>query len=58
MDTCKHAAPKELQPYWCWAWVEAWLQAFPIPGLKRALHQLMDAMDGFQILPIPDLMAA
>jgi hypothetical protein len=47
-----------LQPYWCWAWVEQWLQVFPVPGLKRALHQLMDWMDTFQILPIPDLKAA
>jgi SRSO17 transposase len=47
-----------LQPYWCWAWLEQWLQVFPVPGLKRALHQLMDWMDTFQILPIPDLRAA
>ena len=47
-----------LQPYWCWAWLEQWLQVFPVPGLKRALHQLMDWMDTFQILPIPDLKAA
>jgi SRSO17 transposase len=47
-----------LQPYWCWAWLEVWLQVLPIPGLKRALHQLMDAMDHFRILPIPDRMAA
>jgi SRSO17 transposase len=25
-----------LQPYWCWAWLEPWLQVFPVPGLKRA----------------------
>ena len=31
-----------LQPYWCWGWLEAWLSVFPVPGLKRALHQLMD----------------
>ncbi len=47
-----------LQPYWCWAWLEIWLPVFPVPGLKRAIHQLMDAMDQFHILPIPDLMAA
>ena len=47
-----------LQPYWCWAGLEQWLQVFPVPGLKRALHQLMDWMDTFQILPIPDLKAA
>lgn len=47
-----------LQPYWCWAWLEQWLQVFPVPGLKRALHQLMDWMDTFQILPILDLKAA
>jgi SRSO17 transposase len=47
-----------LQPYWCWAWLEQWLHVFPVPGLKRALHQLMDWMDTFQILPILDLKAA
>lgn len=47
-----------LQPYWCWGWLEAWLLVFPVPGLKRALHQLMDGMDTFHILPIPDLKAA
>jgi SRSO17 transposase len=46
------------QPYWCWAWLEAWLQVFFIPGLKRAVHQLMDKIDQFQILPIPELVAA
>lgn len=47
-----------LQPYWCWAWLKLWLPIFPIPGLKRALHQLMDDMNHFRILPIPQLMAA
>ena len=47
-----------LQPYWCWAWLEQWLQVFPVPGLKRGLHQLMDWIDTFQILPIPELKAA
>jgi hypothetical protein len=47
-----------LQPHWCWAWLEQWLQVFPVPGLKRALQQLMGWMDTFQILPIPDLKAA
>ncbi|HEY9663036.1 MAG TPA: transposase [Allocoleopsis sp.] len=47
-----------LQPYWCWGWLEQWLQVFPVPGLKRALHQLMDWMDTFEILPSPDLKAA
>jgi hypothetical protein len=47
-----------LQPYWCWAWLEGWLRVFSIPGLKRALHQLMDAMDRFRIVPMPDLKAA
>jgi SRSO17 transposase len=47
-----------LQPYGCWARLEAWLHVFSIPGLKRALHQLMDAIERFQILPIPELMAA
>lgn len=47
-----------LQPYWCWAWLERWLQVFSVPGLKRAIHQLMDAMDQFRILPIPDRMTA
>lgn len=47
-----------LQPYWCWSWVEVWLRVFPIPGLKRGLRQLMDWMDTFRILPIPDLRAA
>ena len=42
-----------LQPYWCWAWLEIWLQIFPVPRLKRGLHQLMDDMDAFRILPIP-----
>jgi SRSO17 transposase len=47
-----------LQPYWCWAWLEIWLQIFPVPGLKRGLHQLMDDMDAFRILPIPLLKTA
>lgn len=47
-----------LQPYWCWAWLEPGLQVFPVPGLKRALQELMDWMDTFQSLPIPDLKAA
>jgi hypothetical protein len=47
-----------LQPYWCWDWLEHWLQVFPVPGLKRALHELMDWMDTFQSLPIPDVKAA
>jgi SRSO17 transposase len=47
-----------LQPYWCWAWLEGWLQVFSVPGLKRAIHQLMDAMDQFRLLPIPDCLAA
>nr|WP_127025469.1 hypothetical protein [Chroococcidiopsis cubana] len=32
-----------LQPYWCWGWLEAWLQVFPIPRLERAIHQLMES---------------
>jgi len=46
-----------LQPYNCWGWLEVWLQVFPIPELKRRLHQLMDCMDTFRILPIPLLEA-
>lgn len=40
-----------LQPYWCWGWLERWLEVFPLAGLKRALHLLMDKMDTFAILP-------
>lgn len=47
-----------VQPYWCWGWLEHWLLVFPVPGLKRALHQLMDWMDTFKILAILDLKAA
>lgn len=47
-----------LQPYCCWGWLEAWLQVFPIPELQRAIHQLMDCMDTFRILPIPHLAVA
>jgi SRSO17 transposase len=47
-----------LQPYWCWGWLEIWLQVFPIPSLKRGLHQLMEWMDAFRILPSPALQAA
>jgi SRSO17 transposase len=47
-----------VQPYGCWGWLEPWLQVFPVPGLKRALHQLMDWMDTFKILVIPHLKAA
>ena len=47
-----------LQPYWCWAWLEAWLQVFPTPGLKRGIHQLMSRMDAFRILPTPEQKAA
>jgi hypothetical protein len=47
-----------LQPYWCWGWLEVWLQIFPVPGLRRGLHQLMNWMDTFCILPIPDQRAA
>jgi SRSO17 transposase len=43
-----------LQPYHCWAWIEDWLDVFSIPRLADPLHQLMDAMDLFRILPIPD----
>lgn len=42
-----------LQPYWCWGWLEGWLQVFSVPGLKRGLHQLMDWMNTFRIAPIP-----
>ncbi len=41
-----------LQPYWCWGMLEVWLQVFPTPRLKRGLHQLMECMDTFPILPI------
>lgn len=41
-----------LQPYWCWGMLEVWVQVFPTPGLKRGLHQLMECMDTFPILPI------
>ncbi|MBW4657060.1 MAG: hypothetical protein KME15_00140 [Drouetiella hepatica Uher 2000/2452] len=44
-----------LQPYSGWGWLEVWLQVFPIPGLEHGLHQLMDCMDTFRILPIPIL---
>jgi SRSO17 transposase len=47
-----------LQPYWCWAWLEDWLQVFPVPGIKRGLHRLMTATDQFQILPILHQIAA
>lgn len=47
-----------LQPYWCWGWLDVWLQIFPVPRLKRGLHQLMNSMDTFDILPIPDQKAA
>jgi SRSO17 transposase len=47
-----------LQPYWCWGWLEQWLRVFPVPGLKRALHQLMDWMDTFKILPTLELKVA
>ena len=47
-----------LQPYWCWGRLEAWLQVFPTPGLKRGLHQLMDWVDTFRILPVPQQQAA
>lgn len=47
-----------LQPYWCWGWLDVWLQIFPVPRLKRGLHQLMNWMDTFDILPIPDQKAA
>jgi len=47
-----------LQPYWCWGWLDVWLQIFPVPRLKRGLHQLMNWMDTFDILPIPNQKAA
>jgi SRSO17 transposase len=47
-----------LQPYWCWAWLERWLDVFAIPRLKRGLHELMAWMDTFQILPCLDAQAA
>ena len=47
-----------LQPYWCWGMLEAWLQVFPTPGLKRGLHQLMDWVDTFRILCVPQQQAA
>jgi SRSO17 transposase len=47
-----------LQPYWCWGWLESWLQIFAVPGLNRGLHQVMNWMDTFNILPIPDQNAA
>ena len=47
-----------LQPYWCWGMLEVWLQVFPTPGLKRGLHQLMDWMDTFRILPVPQQLLA
>ena len=34
-----------IQPYWFWGWL------FSIPGLKRGLHQLMDRMNTFRIMP-------
>jgi hypothetical protein len=42
-----------LQPYWCWAWIDDWLQAFAIPGLSVPLHQLMEAMDLFEFFRFP-----
>jgi SRSO17 transposase len=47
-----------LQPYWCWAWLEGWLQVFPVPGLKRGLHQLRGWMNTFRIALIPFPQAA
>lgn len=47
-----------LQPYWCWGWLNVWLHIFPVPRLKRGLHQLMNLMNTFDILPIPDQKAA
>ena len=47
-----------LQPYWCWGWLEAWLHVFPVPGLKRALYQLMDWKDTFRVLPVPHVQGA
>lgn len=47
-----------LQPYWCWGWLERWLQVFPIPGLERGLHQLMNWMDTFRTVPILEQKAA
>ncbi|MEP0915068.1 hypothetical protein NDI45_29830 [Leptolyngbya sp. GB1-A1] len=47
-----------IQPYWCWGWLEKWLEVFPIAGLKRGLHRLMDCMDRFHILPMPTIETA
>ncbi|MBD2033594.1 transposase [Leptolyngbya sp. FACHB-321] len=47
-----------LQPYWYWGMLAVWLQVFPTPGLKRGLHQLMDWMDTFRILPVPQQLLA
>ena len=47
-----------LKPYCCWGWLEPWLQVFPIPRLKRGFSRLMDWMDTFQIVSIPEARAA
>ncbi|MBM0742145.1 hypothetical protein JOY44_11010 [Phormidium sp. CLA17] len=53
LGTTWKSALNNLRPYWCWGWLEVWLQVFPMPGLKRALHQLMDWMNTFRIALIP-----
>lgn len=47
-----------LQPYWCWGWLEDWLQVVAVPGIKQGLDQLMATMNQFRLLPIPHLIVA
>lgn len=47
-----------LQPYCCWGQIEVWLGVFPIARLQHGLHQLMEQMDKFRILPISHWEAA
>ena len=47
-----------LQPYCCWGRLEPWIEVFPIPGLRRGFSKLMDWIDTFQSVPIPEAKAA
>jgi len=36
--------------YWCL--IQAWLEVFPIPGMKRSFFKLIEIMNSFRAYPI------
>jgi hypothetical protein len=47
-----------IQPYIEWCLIQAWLEVFPIPGMKRSFFKLIEIMNSFRAYPINYAMAS